>query len=174
MTIDNPDEKRMIKMRIKRATDNKSQCSVARGRKEVTNGQLTSLGIRMWWQSLMVAGGDDDVDSSHGDGGGEDQQMRMWWWCWPWLGCGIRRWRQSFLMLLVYCKSATSEGYDAYFANWSCWLSLSLQSSVVNMFQASIEGSLECKALLTYLPKNLNTKWKGHKRVQYKHTTKSD
>ena len=35
---------------------------------------------------------------------------------------------------------------------------LSLQSSVVNMFQASIEGSLECKALLTYLPKNLNTK----------------
>ena len=44
---DNADEKRMIKMRIKRATDNKSQCSVARGRKEVTNGQLTSLGIRM-------------------------------------------------------------------------------------------------------------------------------
>ena len=35
---------------------------------------------------------------------------------------------------------------------------LSLQSSVVNMVQASIEGSLECKALLTYLTKNLNTK----------------
>ena len=44
---DTADEKRMIKMRIKRATDNKSQCGVARGRKEVTNGQLTSLGIRM-------------------------------------------------------------------------------------------------------------------------------
>ena len=52
-------------------------------------------------------------------------------------------------MSLVCCKSATSEGYDAYFANWSCWLSLSLQSSVVNMVQASIEGSLECKAFLT-------------------------
>ena len=53
---DTADEKRMIKMRIKRATDNKSQCSVARGRKEVTNGQLASLGIRMWWQSVMVEG----------------------------------------------------------------------------------------------------------------------
>lgn len=42
----------------------------------------------------------------------------------------------------------TSEGYDAYFENWSLSRDLSLQSSVVNMFQASIEGSLECKALL--------------------------
>ena len=68
---DTADEKRMIKMRIKRATDNKSQCSVARGRKEVTNGQLTSLGIRMWWQSLMV----DWV-----------------WWCWWWWGWWSSSW----------------------------------------------------------------------------------